>query len=222
MAGLRMSVVVSATAFLLGLLFTHWIADSLTLWKSPERQTDVRLWTAATYYAILMHGPPQLAYVYAGVALLGAATICWSLRDGRAGNLMFDGGSIFLYLTALAMYLYSVLPNLSANFSTLPLPFSAATEAGSLPPFPPSLREPTLELASSHLVCSVVLTGVLALQAGRWWAEQADVDEDDGMEGEDGGMRGEKDGDETGVETDRTAEESQSAGELRKREKARA
>ena len=77
-----------------GLLFTHWIADSLTLWKSPDTQTDSRLWTAATYYAVIMHGPPQLAYVYGGVAVIGAATILWSLRDGRAGNLMFDGGSI--------------------------------------------------------------------------------------------------------------------------------
>jgi len=33
------------------------------------------------------------------------------------------------------------------------------------------LKTSTLELASSHLVCSVSLTGVLALQAGRWWAE---------------------------------------------------
>ncbi|KAH9890655.1 Shr3 amino acid permease chaperone [Cubamyces lactineus] len=218
MAGLRMSVVVSATAFLLGLLFTHWIADSLTLWKSPETQTDVRLWTAATYYTVLMHGPPQLAYVYAGVALLGATTILWSLRDGRAGNLMFDGGSIFLYLTALAVYLYSVLPNLLANFSTLPLPFVNATPATGLLPFPPTLREPTLELASSHLVCSVVLTGVLALQAGRWWAEQADVDEDDDAEDGDGQMRdGDETGIETGAETDKTAEETQS--EVRRRDK---
>ncbi|KAI0713439.1 Shr3 amino acid permease chaperone, partial [Earliella scabrosa] len=179
MAGLRMSVVISATAFLLGLLFTHWIADSLTLWKSPETQTDSRLWTAATYYSILMHGVPELGYLYAAVTLTGAVTILWSLRDGRAGNLMFDGGSIFLYLTAVAMYLYSVLPNLLTNFASLPLPFSTTTAAEHLPTFPASLREPTLELASSHLVCSVALTGVLALQAGRWWAEQADVDDDD-------------------------------------------
>lgn len=33
------------------------------------------------------------------------------------------------------------------------------------------LKMSTLELASSHLVCSVSLTGVLAMQAGRWWAE---------------------------------------------------
>ncbi|KAM5542597.1 hypothetical protein V8D89_003558 [Ganoderma adspersum] len=211
MAGLRMSVVVSATAFLLGLLFTHWIADSLTLWKSPETQTDSRLWTAATYYAILMHGPPLLAYAYGIVAIVGAATICWSLRDGRAGNLMFDGGSIFLYLTAIAMYIYSVVPNLSANFSDLPLPFAEPSSATGL--FPKSLREPTLELASSHLVCSVVLTGVLALQAGRWWAEQADVDEDDEEEIDDAA--------DTGAETDRTEPEMDS-GVRRRDVKARA
>ena len=42
--------------------------------------------------------------------------------------------------------------------------------------FPPGLRTPTLGLASSHLICSVALTGVLALQTGRWWAERADDD----------------------------------------------
>ena len=41
-----------------------------------------------------MHGPIQLAYAYAAVAVLGGVTILWSLRDGNAGNLMFDGGSI--------------------------------------------------------------------------------------------------------------------------------
>ncbi|RDX52676.1 hypothetical protein K466DRAFT_585247 [Polyporus arcularius HHB13444] len=214
MAGLRMSIVVSATAFLLGLLFTHWIADSLTLWKSPDTQTDSRLWTAASYYAVLMHGLPQLTYLYATVAALGGATILWSLRDGRAGNLMFDGGSAFLYLVAIAVYVYRVVPNLSANFSTLPLPFSAETPAASLPEFPATLRQPTLELASAHLVCSVVLTGVLTLQAGRWWAEQADADDDDDADFDD---KGADTGAETGTETDRAETEP-----LRKRDNAKA
>ncbi|OCH89110.1 hypothetical protein OBBRIDRAFT_696828, partial [Obba rivulosa] len=185
MAGMRMSVVVCATSFLLGLLFTHWIADSLTLWKSPPTQTDVRLWTSAAYYSILSRTPPALAYVYAAVALAGGVTIAWSLGDGRAGNLMFDGGSIFLYGAAIFVYLSSVLPNLFANFTALPLPFpsqpvpSSSSSIPPLPPFPPSLREPILDLASSHLICSVMLTGVLILQAGRWWAEQADEDGDE-------------------------------------------
>ena len=49
-------------------------------------------------------------------------------------------------------------------------------------PFPRALRHPTLELASTNLICSVALTGVLALQAGRFWAESPDDDEDGVLE----------------------------------------
>jgi hypothetical protein len=87
-----------------------------------------------------------------------------------------------------------ILLDLLDNFKHLPLPFanqvtpmastratalSDAAASAALPPFPPTLRGPTLELASSHLICSVALTGVLLLQAGRWWAEQKDDDDDD-------------------------------------------
>jgi len=44
-------------------------------------------------------------------------------------------------------------------------------------PFPRALRQSTLDLASNNLICSVALTGVLALQAGRFWAESSDNDD---------------------------------------------
>lgn len=44
-------------------------------------------------------------------------------------------------------------------------------------PVPRALRGATLELASNNLICSVALTGILALQAGRFWAENADSDD---------------------------------------------
>jgi len=107
--GVRAGVVVCVTSFLLGkswrrhrpqrlniisigTLYTHWIADSLTLWKSPV--TDEHLWTAALYYSILAKGPVEILYFLSAVVILGAVTILWSLRDGEAGNLMFDGASI--------------------------------------------------------------------------------------------------------------------------------
>jgi len=168
--GVRAGVVVCVTSFLLGSLFTHWIADSLTLWKSPV--TDEHLWTAASYYSILAKSPPEIRYFLSGIVGLGAATILWSLRDGEAGNIMFDGGSIFLYGTTVAMYLFTVMPALFAWFTSLP-------SHQLKDPFPRSLRSATLELASNNLICSVALTGVLALQAGRWWAERADVDDEE-------------------------------------------
>lgn len=107
--GVRASVVVCVTSFLLGQfvlitsavmltsnfpgsLFTHWIADSLTLWKSPV--TDEHLWTAALYYSILTRAPAQILYVLFAITILGGTTIFWSFNDLEAGNLMFDGGSI--------------------------------------------------------------------------------------------------------------------------------
>lgn len=82
----------SSLTFALGALFTHWIADSLTLWKSPI--TDEHLWIAASYYSILAKGPSQILYFLAAVVILGGTTILWSLIDLQAENIMFDGGSI--------------------------------------------------------------------------------------------------------------------------------
>ena len=166
--GLRSSVVVCVTSFLLGqfhffynallliplspskgALFTHWIADSLTLWKSPV--TDEHLWTAATYYSILAKCPPEILYFLAAIVILGGLTILWSLRDGEAGNIMFDGGSIcgiyfilseclahqfclVLFGTTIVMYLHSVLPSrflalwcyISRSTNRIPLPLQAS------------------------------------------------------------------------------------------------
>ncbi|KAH9484327.1 hypothetical protein JR316_0003808 [Psilocybe cubensis] len=160
----------AAIVLVTGALFTHWIADSLTLWKSPV--TDAHLWTAANYYAVLAKSSPEALYFLAAIVVLGATTLLWSLKDLRAGNIMFDGGSIFLFGTTVVMYLNTVLPNIFAIFGSLP----AHTLRD---PIPRALRNATLDLASNHLICSVALTGVLALQAGRFWAESTEDDEDD-------------------------------------------
>lgn len=82
-----------------GALFTHWIADSLTLWKSAI--TDEHLWIAASYYSILAKGPVEILYFLSAIVVLGGTTILWSLRDGQAGNILFDGGSICTLLTTI-------------------------------------------------------------------------------------------------------------------------
>jgi hypothetical protein len=45
--------------------------------------------------------------------------------------------------------------------------------------FPLHLKQAALDVASNNLMCSVALTGVLVLQAGRHWAEQNDDDDED-------------------------------------------
>lgn len=102
------------------------MADSLTLWKSPV--IDENIWKAASYYSILARSPVGLFYTFAFIVFTGAVTILLSLRDGEAGNLMFDGGSIcrctllppnhnspvlaVLFGTTVSMYVYSVVPGM--------------------------------------------------------------------------------------------------------------
>ncbi|KAJ7063217.1 Shr3 amino acid permease chaperone [Mycena amicta] len=180
--GIRSTVVFCVTSFLLGTLFTHWIADSLTLWKSPI--TDEHLWTAATYYSSLSRAAPFVFYLLTGIVTLGAVAILWSFGDGEAVNLMFDGGSVFLFGTTIALYCYSVIPSMClrriipARWLIL-LQSSPQNSPPSLPTssrtlFPDFLRTATLDLASNNLMCSVALTGVIILQAGRFWTERSD------------------------------------------------
>jgi hypothetical protein len=75
-----------------GVLMTHWIADSLTLWKSPL--TDAHLYTATAYYSLLAKMEVGMAAAAVGVVTLGFMGLMLSVQDGEAGNLMFDGASI--------------------------------------------------------------------------------------------------------------------------------
>ena len=81
---------------------------------------------------------------------------------------------------------YVFLPSFRFTLAILPRPitdlsakFTSLPTHGLKDPFPQALRGATLDLASNNLICSVALTGVLALQAGRFWAEKGDPDEDD-------------------------------------------
>jgi len=165
--GLRVAGVIISTSFLLGILLSHWTADSLTLWQTPL--TDEHLRTAAIYYGTFASLPINMLWALVGIAAFGASCLLASIREGQAGNLMFDGASIFLYMSAMWVYWMSVIPNLG-EIRSRPLPLEVPAGAN----FPEALRKPTVALASSHLVCSVALTGVLFFQALRSWAEDED------------------------------------------------
>jgi ER membrane protein SH3 len=119
--GVRIAVVIMSTSFLLGMpskhsfiqkltqfvgvLMTHWIADSLTLWKSPL--TDAHLYTAAAYYSLLAKMNVGMAAAAVAVVTIGFMGLLLSAQDGEAGNLMFDGASMCSFL--LSIYFSSSL-----------------------------------------------------------------------------------------------------------------
>lgn len=89
----------------LGILFVHWIADSLTLWKPSV--TNENAWTAAAYYGLFTRAPRQvMGYALATIVTGGSVTIVWSFANLGAENLMFDGASI----CAFFLFLFAVQP----------------------------------------------------------------------------------------------------------------
>ncbi|KZV99102.1 hypothetical protein EXIGLDRAFT_712471 [Exidia glandulosa HHB12029] len=168
--GVRSALIVCATSFLLGALTTNWIADSLTLWKSPV--TDANLLTAASYYALVSKMPTPMLAGLGGVVALAFTALASSMWQGDAGNVMFDGASIVLFLSAGYYYTNEVLPNIARFMALEPADFAnaKALRAG--------FTKPTLDLGTAHLVCAVALTGVIVLQGGRLWAESEEEEED--------------------------------------------
>lgn len=80
------------TLRLSGSFFTHWIADSVTLWQSPL--TDDHLHAAAAYYSILSTMPRWMEFVFVVIGVAAAAALLLNVYDGKAGNIMFDGASL--------------------------------------------------------------------------------------------------------------------------------
>lgn len=95
----------------------------------------------------------------------------------------------FLVRILFSSFSYVYLPQPAGCPLGLVAKFASLPTHQLLDPFPRTLRHATLELASNNLICSVALTGVLVLQAGRFWAESSDNDEDEYEEVEVDGTR---------------------------------
>lgn len=191
--------------------------------------TNEHIWISASYYSLFARSTSELGYALAAVVTLGAATILWSLGDGAAGNLMFDGASI---CASCPFYRHSwaepcscnspvrhrccriPVQNLAQSVSCLSFAYCLSSHtcypstlhaaydetfsslepgANHTGPAPALIRAEVLNLASANLVCSVALTGVMALQAARWWADHSEPeDEVEGLHADAAGQRRKK------------------------------
>jgi hypothetical protein len=96
--------------------------------------------------------------------------------------LVLFGTTIIMYINSVlsSVFIHLALTSLCSNLHSLGLfNFSTLPLHDIRDKIPHSLRIATLELASNNLICSVALTGVLALQAGRSWAERTEEGDDE-------------------------------------------
>ncbi|WWC87579.1 uncharacterized protein L201_002469 [Kwoniella dendrophila CBS 6074] len=159
----RTTLVTLSTCFLLGTTFTHWIADHNVLWRSPV--TPDALVTSIKYYSYLSDAPEGLGWVYIAigiVALLSTGGRAVKGYRGQGGEVLFDGGSIAIAYTQIA----DVYPTIKRIPSPVP---TSLIEHKSYPDLVTAVRD----LATNNIMTAVMLTGIMLLQAGRYYSKRA-------------------------------------------------
>lgn len=178
-----------AVCFFLGILFASFPYDFPLLWTSDP--------VPATYYdqlethlRFVHQSPPLIARLLNIMAAVGFLGFFIKLFRPSEANVLFDGASLVLYVIGAGVYIANIVKGLrlvsagdweerAAEAAAL-----AEGEGGALRPGEIILgREDSLKvLSASNTILALVLVGVLVLQAGQWYAERKEADDEETVE----------------------------------------
>lgn len=121
------------------------------------------------------------------VCFLGLAGLVIKLYKPSESNMLFDGGSLVLYMVAIIVYVANIVKGLRivsvGSYGILNMADLTQDQADEIDLAGNDRetgndvlgREDNLKvLAASNTILALVLVGVLVLQAGQWYAERSD------------------------------------------------
>ncbi|KIW12350.1 hypothetical protein PV08_09627 [Exophiala spinifera] len=170
-------LIICPVSFFLGILFSLFPYDYPLLWSSlptPDSHFD-----AIESHLKLLHNAPNLIqrilHIMLSAGLLG---LIIKLYKPSESNMLFDGGSLVLYMVAVIVYIANIVKGLrivtDGSYGVVP---DAVDTPGYDADAVDSVvgREDNLKvLAASNTILALVLVGVLVLQVGQWYAERVD------------------------------------------------
>ncbi|WVQ74384.1 hypothetical protein IAR50_003985 [Cryptococcus sp. DSM 104548] len=162
----RTSFITMSTSFLLGTTFTHWIVDHNVLWKTPV--TEEAIHKSIAYYSLLSNSSRGLGWAYILVGIILVLSIGGRSYKGyyrKGGEVLFDGGSLVLIASIIYYQINEVLPAITLMPNPLPADLSSH-------PTYPALQTAVRDLATSNIMAAVMLTGLITLQAGRYYSKR--------------------------------------------------
>ncbi|OAQ98853.1 hypothetical protein LLEC1_01711 [Akanthomyces lecanii] len=129
-----------------------------------------------------MHAAPPLIHRMLNIMVFVAfAGLLIKLFRPSEANFLFDGASLILYVIGAATYMTNIVRGLRAlSDGVWDQPEFAKTRRGESDGEYILGKEDSLRVMSaSNTILALVLIGVLVLQAGQWYAEKRDRDEDE-------------------------------------------
>lgn len=147
-----------AVSFSLGVCYSNWAYDYYTLWT---RSGDDAFARSLAHYQNWYNMPMFFHHVHHVCALLGLVGLFLKLYKPSEANKLFDGGSLFLYMVGIVIY----LTNLRRGGAS-----ADAREWGEVD------EQTGLNImAASQVLIVLTFLGVLGLQVGQYWAEVEDA-----------------------------------------------
>lgn len=169
-------LIVCPTCFFLGIIFSLFPYDYPILWSTvttPAAHYDY----LEAHLRFLHASPPLIPRILHIVIFLGLAGLLTKLYKPSESNMLFDGASLVLYMCGVTVYIANIVKGLrlaSAGQYGSELAASADENEQILG------REDSLKvLSASNTILALVLVGILVLQAGQWYAERKDAQEDE-------------------------------------------
>ncbi|KAK4105455.1 Shr3 amino acid permease chaperone [Parathielavia hyrcaniae] len=191
-------LIIGPVCFCLGILFASFPYDFPLLWTSdpiPPSYLD----HLETHLRFMHQSPPLIARMLHIIVFVGFLGFFIKLFRPSEANVLFDGGSLILYVIGAGVYISNIVKGLRAvsqpgGLAAAEVAEVAAAEVafgtGATGRFEGSVhsgpltgevvlgREDSLRvLSASHVILALVLVGVLVLQAGQWYAERKEADD---------------------------------------------
>ncbi|KAK5045438.1 hypothetical protein LTR84_009302 [Exophiala bonariae] len=178
-------LIITPVAFFLGILFSLFPYDYPLLWSTAA--TPASHFDAIETHLKLLHNAPNLIQRILHIMLaMGLVGLIMKLYKPSESNMLFDGGSLVLYMVAVIVYLANIIKGLRiVSDGTYGLGLkdlnqdqldNVDTSGYDVDTGDSVLgREDNLKvLAASNTILALVLVGVLVLQVGQWYADRTD------------------------------------------------
>lgn len=168
-----------ATCFFLGILFASFPYDFPLLW-TKEPVTNDYYDQLEAHLKFLHQSPPLIGRMLNIVVSVGFLGLFIKLFRPSEANFLFDGASLILYTIGVAVYVSNIVKGLRAISSGLWQgdEFKSNRDGRFEGEFILGREDSLKVLAASNTILALVLIGVLVLQAGQWYAEKRDPDDE--------------------------------------------
>ncbi|KAH8700283.1 putative secretory component protein shr3 [Talaromyces proteolyticus] len=169
-------LIVCPTCFFLGIVFSLFPYDYPLLWAgepTPPSHYDY----LEAHLRFLHASPPLIPRILHIVIFVGFSGIIAKLYKPSESNMLFDGASLVLYVCGVTVYIANIVKGLRlVTFGQYGADLATNEEDAEQV----LGREDSLKvLAASNTILALILVGVLILQAGQWYAERKDEQENE-------------------------------------------